>query len=51
MLRTREEITKGSCFQGVEVVLKRGASNHLEAEFYIGVLLVGKGRLVRTPEL
>jgi hypothetical protein len=50
-LRTREEITRGSgnCAQGVEVILRPGDSKHMDADFYLGGLLVAKGSLVRTP--
>jgi hypothetical protein len=50
-LRAREEITQGDCFQGVEVVLKRAAFSHLDAEFLIGGRLVARGSLVRTPQV
>ena len=49
-LHAREEITEGSCVQGVEVVLKRSAANQLEAEFLVHGQVVAKGNLVRTPE-
>jgi hypothetical protein len=49
--RAREEITKGNCLQGVEVVLKRPASNQMEADFLVDGMLVAKGSLVKTPDL